>query len=160
MTQRLLKLLGLACGIALLANPAAPTYATNINISATQCQVTFAPSDTIVRTDFGVMTLGNVSVAQMVACSLPRSSLPAGATTGGFYVDGDNFNGATTSCAIFAFNTDGHLAQIQSFQTSDAHYDVFVSLLADRLIQLGHTTLRCLLPPNGNGVLRGVTSLQ
>jgi hypothetical protein len=156
---RAFNCLGLVCGILLSAQSVAPTHAANINTTATHCQVTFAPSDQLVHVAWGVMTLSTTATPQMVACTLPRAPLTAGVGSG-FYVDGDNFNGASTSCTLFAFDSDGHLAGAASFQTAAAQYDMFLSLDASRLADLGHTSLRCLLPAQGNGTLRGVTSIQ
>lgn len=154
------RLLGPIFGVALAATPVAPAGATNINIATVECQVAFAPADQIWRTDYGVATFDTTETPQSVICSLPRSPLQVGATVGAFYVDGDNYNGSTMSCAISAFDPDGHLAVISSFSTSVPHFDQYVSLPADRLSPLGHTTLSCLLPAHGGGRVRGVTSLQ
>src|SRR5262245_9628987 len=147
-------------GVALAATPLAPGSATNLNIGAVECQVAFATAAEIFRTDYGVDTLDTTATPQSIICSVPRSPLTSAVVNGGFYVDGDNYNGASTSCAISSFDQDGHLAQIATFTTAAAHYDVFVSILADRMPVLGHTTLSCVLPAHANGMLRGVTSLQ
>lgn len=160
MRRQVLRLLLSACGVAIAATPLAPARATNINTGTVECQVAFAPAIQIFRSDFGVATLDITTTPQSVICSVPRSPLAAGATVGQFYVDGDNWNGASTSCAISAFDQDGHLAIISTFTTSANHYDQLVTLPADRLSPLGHTTLSCTLPAFGNGTLRGVTSLQ
>ncbi len=159
MRLRVLRLVLSLCAVAAAATPLAPARAANINITATECQVAFAAADQIFRTDFGVDTLTTTETPQSVICSVPRSPLPAG-VAGGFYVDGDNYNGASTSCAISSFDQDGHLAIIVTFTSSAPHYDAFLSVPADRMPALGHTTLSCTLPAHANGMLRGVTSLQ
>ena len=159
MRLRVLRLFAPILGAALAATPFVPAGAANINTGAVECQVAFATASQIFRTDYGVDTLDTTETPQSVICSVPRSPLAAGAS-GAFYVDGDNYNGASTSCAISSFDQDGHLAQIATFVTAAAHYDVFVSILPDRMPVLGHTTLSCLLPAHANGMLRGVTSIQ
>lgn len=159
MRLRVLHFFAPIVGAALAATLLAPADATNLNIGAVECQVAFAPADKVFRTDYGINTLDTTETPQSVICSVPRSPLAAG-VSGGFYIDGDNYNDASTSCAISSFDQDGHLAQIQTFTSSAAHYDVFVSILAGRMPVLGHTTLSCLLPAHANGMLRGVTSIQ
>ena len=159
MRLRVLRLFAPLLGAALAATCLAPASATNLNIGTTECQVAFATASQIFRTDFGVDTLDTTDQPQSVICSVPRSPLAAG-VAGAFYVDGDNYNGASTSCAISSFDQDGHLAQIATFSTASPHYDMFVSILPDRMPVLGHTTLSCLLPAHANGMLRGVTSIQ
>jgi len=154
-----IKCLGMACGILLLAHSVTPTRAADINTTATQCQVTFAPSDQLVHVAWGVMTLSTTTKPQMVTCIVPRLPLTAGVFNG-FYVDGDNFNGATTSCSLFAFDFNGNLTGATSFATAVAQYDIFLSLDPSALGDLGHVSLRCLLPAQANGTLRGVTSVQ
>jgi hypothetical protein len=146
--------------VALAVTPLAPAGATNLNIGAVECQVAFATAAQIFRTDYGVDTLDTTETPQSIICSVPRSPLTSAVIDGGFYIDGDNYNGASTSCAISAFDQDGHLAQIATFTSAAAHYDAFVSILAGRLAVLGHTTLSCVLPAHANGMLRGVTSIQ
>ena len=160
MNARGFKFLGWVCGIVLSVHSVAPTYATNINMTATGCQVTFAPSDQLVHVAWGVTTLDTTDKPQMVACTLPRTPLASGSASGGFYVDGDNVNGASTSCTLFSFDLNGNLLGAASFQTSAAQYDIFLSLAAFQLSDVGHTTLRCLLPAHAGGTLLGATSLQ
>jgi hypothetical protein len=155
-----MRVLSLVCGLVLSAQSVTPTHAANINTSATGCQTTFAPSDQLVRFAYGIMTQNSTAQPQMVACNLLRAPLSAGSVSGSFYVDGDNFSGATTSCSLFSFDSNGHLAGVASFQTALPTYDILLSIDAGRLTDFGHTTLRCLLPAHTGGVLRGVTSLQ
>jgi hypothetical protein len=150
---------GAACVAVLSVLSVTPTRAANINTSMIGCQTTLGPSDQLNHAAYGTTTGTNTAVAQMVVCNVPRAPLGAGSISGSFYVDGDNFN-ATTSCSLFSFDADGHLAGIASFQTSLLHYDILLTLDAVKLTDLGHTSLRCLLPAHNAGVLRGVTSLQ
>ena len=157
---RWLKFTGLMCGIVLGAPFVAPAHAANINMTATGCQTTFAPSEQLIHVAWGVTTWDTTETPQMVTCTLPRAPLQFSSASGGFYVDGDNVNGASTSCTLFSFNRNGDLAGAASFQTSAPQYDVLLSLAAGQLSDLGHTTLRCLLPAHAGGTLLGVTSLQ
>ena len=160
MNSRWVRILGVVCGVVLSTQSVTPTHAANINTSMTGCQVTFAPSDQLMHWAYGVTTQDTAAQPQMVACNLPRAPLAAGSVSGSFYIDGDNFNGATTSCTLFSFDSNGHLAGAASFQTAVATYDILLSIDAGRLTDFGHTTLRCLLPAHRGGVLRGVTSIQ
>jgi hypothetical protein len=160
MNLRWIGFLSLACGVVLSTQSVTPTYAANIITAASGCQTTFAPSDQIGRFAYGVVTLPSTATPQMVACNLIRAPLATDSLTGSFYVDGDNFNGASTFCSLFSFDANGHLAGVASFTTALATYDMLLSMQAGRLTPFGHTTLRCLLPAHASGVLRGVTSLQ
>jgi hypothetical protein len=115
-TARWIKFLGLACGVLLSAHAVTPTLAANIDMTPTGCQTTFAPSDQLVHVARGVMTTDTTDTPQMVACTVPRARLAAGSGVGSFYVDGDNFNDASTSCTLFSFDSKGHLAGAASFQ--------------------------------------------
>jgi len=160
MKLRWLKRLAWVGGVALSVSALSPAGAVNINTSAsTQCHVAFGNDDTI-GYGGGVFTLGDVPIATLVACSVPRSILPAGSTIGAFYFDGDNLPGATTTCSLLALDSAGTVAAVQSFQTSAVQYDVYVSIPAILLSPFGHTVLQCLLPAHGLGALRGMTSLQ
>src|SRR5512138_2266097 len=99
--------LGWACGILLFVHTTAPTYAAQINLGASGCQVTFAPSDQIEHARNRVQTTFSSQAAQVVACNVPRS------TPGGFgvLVDGANFTGAPTSCTLFTFDDNGNLVR-------------------------------------------------
>ena len=158
MSMRPILFLAAAFAITLSAGTVAP--AANINVGASECQGNFSPGNTLVHAGIGVMTEDGEDTPQSVICAVPRATVNGTSSTGGFYVDGDNLNGASTSCGLFSFDPDGQLAQSASFTTAAAHYDVFLSLDVARLNANGHITLRCMLPAHANGVLRGVTSVQ
>lgn len=155
-----IRLLVLAASVVLASAAVAPAPAANLNVNAAECQSTFPPQDNLIHSDFGVSTPATWQFSLAIACALPRSPLAPGATSGGFYIDGDNRNGASTSCAIASWDYTGLFLGATSFTTSDAHYDQFVSLPATQLTFWAYVTMNCQLPPNGNATLRGVTSLQ
>jgi len=132
----------------------------NINTNATECQTNFWPQDTVLHTDQGIQTATATASAQQIACSVPRSPLASGVTSGSFYVDGDNFNGATTSCVLASYDYRGTFVGSKSFSSSAPSYDVFLTLPLAQLGFWNYTGIQCALPPNGNSILRGMTSIQ
>jgi hypothetical protein len=139
-------------------SPASPSG--NINTNATECQTNMWPQDAVLHTDQGIQSAFGTTIPPFVACSVPRSPLAIDATSGGVYVDGDNFNGASTSCILASYDYRGAFVGSKSFTTSSASYDVFLALPAAQLGFWNYTGVHCTLPTNGNGVLRGVTSVQ
>jgi hypothetical protein len=91
---------------------------------------------------------------------VPRSPLAVSAASGGVYVDGDNFNGGSTSCTLASYDYLGNFVGSKAFTSSSTSYDIFLSLPVAQLGFWNYTGVQCTLPPNGNGVLRGVTSVQ
>jgi hypothetical protein len=152
---------GTLAAVMLWAAPVSPSHATNINYGTNQCQLAFfasaqyAPQHAV----DGVMNGGD-SQNFHVVCGLPRSPLPAGSSVAAFYVDGDNFNGAITVCTVASYDYTGTFLGSYAFDASEAHYDRYVTLPAAQVPYYAYTYLICTLPANGNGVLRGVTSLQ
>lgn len=154
-----ITLLAVLCGAALTVAPAGPTSATQINMNAAECQP-FQPTNPqiIGHSEKGVFTLPTADdPVRIVICSVPRSPSVAGAS-GFFYVDGDNAAGASTTCILYSWSATLLLLGGTSFTTSITHYDMFLSFTAAQLDPHGFITLHCVLPPRGQGVLRGVTS--
>jgi hypothetical protein len=146
--------------VVLSAAPAAPAHATNINYGTNQCQLAFFASATYSPQHAvdGTMNGGD-SQNFHVVCGLPRSQLPAGSAAA-FYVDGDNFNGAITVCTVASYDYTGTFLGSFGFDLTQAHYDQYVTMPAAQVPYYAYTYLICTLPANGNGILRGVTSLQ
>jgi hypothetical protein len=147
--------------IALSAFPAPPSQATNINYGTNECQVAFYALATyaLQYTNNGVMNPGTSQNFHIV-CSLPRSPLAPGATVAAFYVDGDNLNGAVTGCGVFSYDYTGTFLGAYAVDASEPHFDRYIAMPAAQVPYYSYTYLICTLPPGGNGVLRGVTSLQ
>ncbi len=147
---------------ALWASNVTPTRAANINIGASTCQAGYQAEsqDTVLHFVNGVESLGNVASLPYIVCSLPRSPLAAGATFGGFYVDGDNIFGATTTCTIWSYDYTGAFLGSASGSSAASSYDMFLSLPAAQLPTYAYTYLTCRLAKGGNSNVRGVTSLQ
>ena len=139
-------------------SPAAP--AGNINTNATECQAQSWPQDAILHTDKGIATASTTSADTWVACAVPRSPLAAGVTSGLFYVDGDSFNGAWTTCGLASYNYTGEFLGSIGFNNSGQRYDVPLILPAAQLGMWAYTGLTCILPAHGNAILRGVASSQ
>jgi hypothetical protein len=158
--SRFIRLLGVACGVVLSASAVSPAPAANINTNATECQATFWPQDDVVHTERGVSTASSLDTGRYITCTLLRSPLPSTATTGSFYVDGDNLNGASTFCVISSYDFTGVFLGSTSFTTSSASYDQFLTMPIAQLGFWAYTSLTCFLPAHGAGTLRGVTSLQ
>ena len=94
---------------------------------------------------------------QMVIVPVVRSP----ATTGvpqGFYVDGTNTAGQTTSFTLTAFDYNGSFQSSVSFSSNLANYDLFQQL--SPITVFSYVNLLATLPANGNGVLLGVTALK
>ena len=164
MKSRSVCLLGTVFSVVLSANPSLPVQAANLNTNAVSCQQFLAPgngrTDEILRQPGFVMTNTDVEGTRPIICDLTRSPLIAGATSGGFYVDGDNFNGASTTCAVYSIDYTGVFLGASGFNTSAPTYDIFISLPAAQLPTYAYTHLDRDLPAHGNGRLRGITSLQ
>jgi hypothetical protein len=154
----LISLLGAACGILLAAGLALPARATQINVNANECQFQFTWPQEFVRSEYGISTTATGAYPPYLICAVPRSPTSPG-TLGAFYVDGDNYNGAFTSCSLYSFAEDGSTIAQVSFRSEAARYDAYLSLAAEQMDPRGYVTVNCLIPPNGNGVLRGITSL-
>jgi hypothetical protein len=95
-----------------------------------------------------------------VVCSVPRSPLAVGATSGSFYVDGDNFSGATTSCTLYSYNYDGTYLGSVGFSAAELHFDRLVTLPAAQLSMWAYVYMECAIPGNQVSQIRGVTSVQ
>ena len=155
------RLLGMAYGAALVtASVVAPAPAANINTNATECQAQFWPQqDDIVHTETGIRTSA-ASDDRWISCAVPRSPLAPGATSGGFYVDGDAQNGASVVCSLASYDYTGTFLGSASFFSPGPHFDIFLPFSSAQLGYWAYTGITCVLPAHGNGALRGVTSLQ
>jgi hypothetical protein len=156
--SRFVKWLGAAYGVVLVtASAVAPAPAANINTNANECAWQFNGSiDDVVHTETGV---SSATASRPVGCSILRSPLAAGATTGSFYVDGDALNGDSMLCFIASWDYTGAFLGSVSFEVS-GRFDKLVTMPAAQLGYWAYVGLGCYLPANGNGTLRGVTSLQ
>ena len=161
------RVIGTICAIVLSGSAAAPARATNINIATLDCQQTDSPQTDLVRTAAGVATLDAVDTPRFVTCSVPRSPLPVELSSGGFWVDGDNRNNASTSCTISSYSYTGVLMGSMSFvaqpftpSTNWAVYDQMLILPRAQMDYYNYVSMTCLLPAHGNGVLRGVATIQ
>src|SRR5690242_527548 len=140
--------------------PAVPTSATPTTMNVTACPA-FQPTnpEIIGHSEKGVFTVATADdPMRVVICSVPRSQ-PAAGASGLFYVDGDNTAGASTTCILYSWSPNLVLLGGTSFTVSTDHYDVLLSFTAAQMDPHGFITLHCVLPPRGQGVLRGVTSL-
>ena len=145
----------LACGVT-----HNPVSAANFNTQTTHCQTTNPDKTSLIVHDaIGVRTAPQVTTPLAVTCSIPRSPLDP-SRSAGFYVDGDNFGGALTECFISSYDYTGTFLASASFSTSSAQYDMWLSLSPAASGPWAYMSLTCYLPPNGQGVLRGVTAVQ
>lgn len=162
--------LGVFC-VLLSGGLVAPARALNFNFSALDCQQTDLPQNDLVRTDSGVRTLDTVDSPRYVSCSVGRSPFTPTAGSGfGFYIDGDNRNGAQTTCVLSAFTFGGVLLNTMSITTfpgPTAAYSAYdepmfppPDVAPSWYSYWNYITLSCLLPAHGNGILRGVTTVQ
>lgn len=174
MTSRSIHLFGVVLGISLAGAPLVPAGAVNINTSAVACQQAVfqaVPSDRQNRIgiiDSGVVNMTNVPT--IVICPVPRSPLAANATSGGFWLDGDNLLNslvpAETTCNVASYTFQGVLHGWSGFTATEATYDRFVSLPISMLGFYDYVSVHCLLPPYHDGlrtylgVFRGVTASQ
>jgi hypothetical protein len=147
---------------ALWGSSVSPSSAANINIGGSECQAGYQAEsqDTVLHVLDSVSSLGNVASLPYIVCSLPRSPLAPGATFGGFYVDGDNFFGATTTCTVWSIDYTGLYLGSVTGSSSQPAFDMFLSLPSAQLPTYAYTYLTCRLAKWGNSDVRGVTSLQ
>lgn len=133
------------------------TEAANINSHGAVCQpLTSADAADLQYTNPGIRNAGTVN--RLILCPIPRSPLPSGATSGGFFIDGDNDGGGSTTCSLVSFNFNSQMMLGASTFTRSGTYDQFVSLPIAQLPAFAYVGLFCTLPPGA--LMRGVTSLQ
>ena len=118
-----------------------------------------ASGDTIGYSSLGVYTV----VQQNVQVVGPVIRSPTNSSTQGFYIDGSNAAGATTSFVLFAYDYQGNLQSSVSFDASapndsDAYYDLYQTL--SPIDDYSYVSLLADLPANDRGTLRGVTAVQ
>jgi hypothetical protein len=153
-------LAAIAYGAILCGSVSGPAVAVNIVTSAIDCQTTDPTQlDLIVHDKNGVRTASFMPDPVWVVCAVPRSPITAGAAVG-FYVDGDNSPGALTGCWISSYDWTGAFLGSTTFTTQAAQYDQLITPPISQLTTWAYTSLVCLLPRNGLGTLRGVTSMQ
>lgn len=157
-----LKILAVAYGALLTTvSVVAPAPAANVNTNATECQAQFWPQEAdIVHTETGISTGVNVTADRWISCSVPRQPLAFTATSGSFYVDGDAQNGAWVVCSLASYDYTGAYLGSVSLTSPGPHFDILLTLPAAQLGYWAYTGITCVMPPHGNGALRGVTSLQ
>lgn len=168
MKSRSACLLGTLLSVVLSAIPSLPAQAANINTTALACQQYLFPesgrTDELVRSFNYITTNSDTEHTVSIVCDVTRSPLIAGATSGGFYMDGDNLNvGGNvwfTACTLNSYDYTGVLLGSVGFQSQAPSYDVYISLPAAQLPTYAYTSLFCVLPPHGIGRIRGITSLQ
>jgi hypothetical protein len=132
----------------------------NINTHAAECQTQSWPQDNLLHSADSVETDSTTASNTWISCGVPRSPLASGAQFGYFYVDGDNFNGASTVCDLESYDFNGTLLGVTAFSSQASSYDQLLSLPAAQLPFRAYVGIECLLPAHGMGDLRGVTSLQ
>jgi hypothetical protein len=165
---QLISLLGV-CGVVWLAGPTAPAHAVNINTPSLACQQSdFQSSPSPVQhriqyTNSGIVNL--VDVPTLIVCDVPRSPSQT-ATTVNFFVDGDNYTGATTTCVMYSYDYLGGFVGSLGFSTTAAKYDEYVSFPRELMGFYNYATIMCALPPFSlsggfdGAKFRGVTALQ
>jgi hypothetical protein len=156
----LISLLAAACGIVVCAAATAPVPAAQLNVTANECQPFQSPPENFGHSEKGVFTLPEVTsgTGRDVICSVPRVPDTLGGAS--FYVDGDNLApGAFIDCVIMSLSEDRRILAQVGLHSTEAQYDMFVALVPAQVDPRGSILLACLLPPQGQGILRGVTSL-
>ena len=131
--------------------------AVSINTPASVCNMYGNRSPTeIVYSDVGVSNA--TDSFKYIMCAVPRS--PLSATTGGFYVDGENSNGASTTCTASSYDYNGTFKAAKSFTSSAARYGNFLAFTNAELPPGAYVSLVCKLPASNSGLLRGITAIQ
>ena len=160
MKSRFVSLFAVVCCVFVCVGGPSSAPAANINANTTQCNALDpAQIDLVLHDAIGVRTAPSVDAPLLVICPVPRSPLTAQAT-GGFYVDGDNQSGASTMCWLESFDYTGIWLADAAFTTTEARYDRYLGMPTAALTTWAYLSLQCYLPPHGQGVLRGVTSMQ
>jgi hypothetical protein len=135
--------------------------AANLNTHGTAFQQSDRPpgyDTTIGYSSLGVFTL----VQQSVEVVGPVIRSPTDSSTQGFYIDGTNAAGATTSFVLFAYDYQGNLQSSVSFDATapneaNASYDLYETL--SPIDAYSYVSLVAGLPANNRGTLLGVTAL-
>lgn len=81
-----------------------------------------------------------------------------GAASQSFWIDGTNYNGATTYFTLYAHDYTGTLQSSVSFNSNAANYDLYQTL--PTVSTYTFVSMLASLPANANGVLRGVVAIQ
>lgn len=134
--------------------------ATNINSHGTICHHYNASQSA----DIDFVTSGTYNISsssRSVICPVPRAPLASGATSGGFYIDGYNPTGKTTSCTLYSYNFNGSYLGSSSFSiTTAGSFDKYVSLTSDQLSYFAYTSVLCTLPDSSSAKIYGITAIQ
>ena len=94
-----------------------------------------------------------------IECAIPRPSVPSTDTTT-FFVDGANFNGASTNCTLFVSEFSGTFRFLQILPTlSGPASRISVQFAAGRIANSDHVTLLCALRANRGGRISGVNAV-
>lgn len=167
MRTHVLGLLAIVSLVALCGSAVAPTQAANINMTAANCQPTDRSQQEVWHLASGTsnnQVAFTGSTRLDLACDVPRSPLAVGATSGGFYVDGDNIGGTRTDCIVYATSYTGAPLGGAGFSSTATSYDQFLSLPVSMLGTFSYTSMACTISnitgAGKYGRLRGVTSLQ
>ncbi|HTV24890.1 MAG TPA: hypothetical protein VMG12_39625 [Polyangiaceae bacterium] len=130
--------------------------AVNLNTSGTICNPYNAgEANDIDYVTNGVRTGPSVGSARNVICSVPRSPL---ASPQGFYLDGTNQAGKSTSITLYAHDFNGTFQTSQNVSSSAATYDEYRALTP--VGQWSYISAFVTLPANAGGTFLGVITLQ
>jgi len=150
-----------AIGSLCLVSALASARAGNLNTSGVICQAYNAGNTMDI--DYTANGVWNRStVARQVACSVPRSTLPAGSTPA-FFIDAYNNAGTCTSCMVTLYHFTGVEAGAQ------AVLHCAPSSLSETWTELvsfpfpaadDYARVICTLPGNYGGTIFGITSIQ
>jgi hypothetical protein len=156
LTRALLVLSIGACGLLSITTSVS---AANIQTHGSACH-NYNASEAL---DFGYDNGGVTNRAsdhRIVICPVARSPLASGATSGTFWVDGNNRNGVSTTCTLFSNDYTGALMDTVAFTSSKVNYDQPLSLPAAQLPYYGYVSVICSLPGFSNAMVRGIISVQ
>jgi hypothetical protein len=133
------------------------SYAVNINTSAVNCDelnLPTAQSTTIFH--FLTSIRNNSTDNKAIICAVPRSPLTSASS--GFFIDGQNPNGAGTGCSVVVTNFNGAPLGLKSFFNEQPVFDQFLAFNSTEMPTFAYISVFCELPPGG--VLRGITAVQ
>lgn len=138
-------------------------HADNINTSGVLCQNYNA--EEALDIDYVPNAVRNVATsARSIICSVPRSPLVPGSTSGSLAIDGWNNTNTSTSCTVFAVSNTGGTLGSQSFTetatTSPRPWRHTVSLTSTQLRATGYVSVLCTIPGHATGEITGLTSFQ
>lgn len=142
-----------------LVSAVASQASANINLHGASCTTGLGSNvGNIGSSGNGLQTIAGAP-AQLIQCAVPRAPL-SGQTTATVFVDGQNLNGASTSCALLSINFNNVVLGSASATSSAANFDMALSLPASQAPTFAYFLVSCSVPGNANGRLLGVTSVQ